>query len=186
MTAFKPHDLESVPEGSRETLAQVKQKYGFVPNLMGVLAESPAALNAYLSLGALVEKSSFTPVEQQALFLAVSVENRCEYCVSAHSAIAKMQQVPEQALEALRQEGRIEDPRLQALSRFAREVVRQKGWVSEEEVEQFLSAGFTKAQMLEVLVVVAMKTLSNYTNHIADTPLDEAFKPSAWTAATVR
>lgn len=182
MTDFRVHNLESAPKESLEFLSKAKQTYGFVPNLLGVLAESPAALKAYVLLGALLEKSSFTPAEQQLLFLAISLENRCEYCVAAHSTVAKMQQVPDDVVESLRENRPVADVRLQALNRFTRNVVRERGWISEKEIEGFLSAGFTKAQVFEVILAVAMKTLSNYSNHIAGTPLDPPFEPAVWTA----
>lgn len=182
MSDFKIHTLESAPKAASEVLAKAKEKYGFVPNLLGVLAESPAAVKAYLTLGGLLEQTSFTPAEQKVILLAVSSENRCEYCVAAHSTVAKMQQVPADVIEALRNGRSIADPGLQALSEFARSVVRNRGWVSKEELERFLSAGFTRAQVLEVILAVAMKTLSNYTNHLAETPLDPPFKAAAWKA----
>ncbi|MGH9341577.1 MAG: carboxymuconolactone decarboxylase family protein [Acidobacteriota bacterium] len=182
MSDFKIHTLESAPKGSFEILSKAKEKYGFLPNLLGVLAESPSALKAYFTLGGLLEQTSFTPGEQQVILLAVSLENRCEYCVAAHSTVAKMQQVPPGVVEALRNDGSVADPRLRALSQFTRTLVRNRGWVSKEEIEDFLSAGFTRAQVLEVILAVAMKTLSNYTNHLAETPLDAPFEGAAWSA----
>lgn len=186
MHDFKIHTLESAPKGSSKTLAEAQKKYGFIPNLLGVLADSPAALKGYLSLGALFEQSSLSAVEQQVVFLRVSLENRCGYCVAAHSTIAKMQAVPAEVIEALREGRRIAEPRLQALSEFTRKVVQQRGWVSKEEIEGFLSAGFSRAQVFEVILGVAMKTLSNYANHVAETPLDLPFRPAAWAAQDMK
>lgn len=182
MSNFKIHTVESAPRESSRLLSKAREKYGFLPNLLGVLADSPPALKAYLGLGELLEQTSFTPAEQQVIFLAVSRENRCEYCVGAHSVIAKMQQVQPDVIEALRKDTPIVDSRLQTLTHFVRSVVRNRGWIPEEELEEFLSAGFTRAQVLEVILAVAMKTLSNYTNHFAQTPLDSAFEEAAWQA----
>jgi len=181
MSDFDVYDSQSAPKGSREILEAVHKKYGFVPNLFGVLAESPAALEAYSSIGSAFEKGSLSPVEQQVVLLTTSFENGCTYCMAAHSAVAKMVGAKGDVLSALRDGTPMPDARLEALRKFARQVVEQRGWVSEGDIESFLDAGFEKRQILEVLTGVTMKTLSNYTNHITHTPLDEAFQGAAWT-----
>lgn len=121
-------------------------------------------------------------MEQQVVLIATSAENRCEYCVAVHSAVAGMVAMPAEALAALRTGRDPEDPRLGALARFARHVVDERGWVDVGELDAFLAAGFTEGQVLEVVTGVALKTLSNYANHIAGTPLDAAFASQRWTA----
>lgn len=180
MSLFVVHSQETAPEESRFALAGVKSKFGFVPNLMGMLADSPAALGGYLGIGEQFDKSSFTPAERHVVLLAVSFENACDYCMAAHSVVAGMSRVPAAAIEALRTGGQLPDARLEALTRFTRAVVRQRGRVSESGVEAFLAAGFNRAQVLEVVLGVAMKTLSNYANHLAETPLDQAFSQARW------
>lgn len=182
MSTLRVHTIESAPEGSRETLAQTEKALGFVPNLFGVFAESPALLKAYASVGALFDSTSFTPTERQVVLLSVSLENECDYCMAAHSTIAQMQKLPEEVVAALRNDEPIADPKLQALSVFTRRVVRRNGWVSSDDVQEFLGAGFGQAQILDVILGVGMKILSNYTNHIGETPLDSAFQPQVWTA----
>lgn len=102
--------------------------------------------------------------------------------MSAHSAVARMVGLPANTVEALREGGTLPDPSLDALARFTRSVVRDRGRLHDGEVEAFLGAGYSRAQVLEVLLAVAMKTLSNYTNHLADTPLDPVFSEHAWEA----
>jgi uncharacterized peroxidase-related enzyme len=168
-------NLETAPEESREILSQVQKKFGFVPNLMGVLANAPSALRAYLSLGNLFAESSLTPIEQQVVLLTVSAVNGCDYCVAAHSAMARMQKVPGNIVAALREERKLEDQRLEALRMLAAEIVAKRGWPSADTVQLFLEAGFSEPQVLEVILGVTMKTLSNYTNHISATPVDPQF-----------
>ena len=180
MSDFVIHTIETAPEGSRGALAEVEAKYGTVFNLFGALAESPVAVNAYKALGDLFEQSSFTPAERQLLLLAISAENGCEYCVAAHSAGARMAALDAQAIEAVRGGTPITDARLATLHDFALAVVRQRGWVADDAVAGFLASGFTKAQVLEVIVAVALKTISNYTNHIARPPLDAPFEATRW------
>lgn len=178
--SFDVHPIETAPEASREILASTQKAFGFVPNLLGVMAESPALLRAYRTIGEIFEQTSFTPTERQVVLLTVSYQNDCDYCVAAHSVIAGMQKVPAPVVEALRQGTPLPDAKLEALRRFTAVVVDSRGWPTETDLAAFLSAGYTRAQVLDVVLGVGMKTLSNYTNHIGGTPLDDAFAPDAW------
>ena len=182
MTTFTPHTLETVAPEGREILQQVKEKYGFIPNLIGNMAEAPVTTKAYLALGTLLGESSFSEAEQQVIMLAVSRYNECAYCVGAHSAIALMSKVPADVVESMRTDKPIDDPRLEALRLFTTRVVDQRGWLTNSDKDAFISAGYDKQQILEVVLGVAMKTISNYTNHIAGTELDDAFSAQAWRA----
>lgn len=164
-------------------LDQAESSFGFVPNLLGVLAESPAALKAYMNLGQIFDETSFSPAERQVAILAVNRFNACDYCMGAHSVIARMNKLPEQAIDAIRDDVPIEDRRLEALRKFTTQVTAERGWVSKQDVDEFEAAGFTRGQVLEVILAVSYKTLSNYANHIAKTPLDQAFHGSEWKPA---
>ncbi len=179
----KPLNEQNAPEAARKVLAEVRKKFGFVPNLLGNMANAPALLKAYLSVSALFDETSLTPTERQVVLLAASAKNNCTYCVAAHSAIAGMQKVPQDVVTSLRNRQPIADARLEALRRFVEEVVETRGWPSETTSKRFLEAGYSESQALEVLLGVGQKTLSNYTNHLAHTALDEQFAPAAWTAA---
>ena len=177
---FDVHTIDTAPAEARPTLEGVKKAYGFVPNLFGVFAESPAAAEAYASIGKALEKAALDPVEQQVVFLSVSAQNACSYCVAAHSTMAKGVKMPDDVLAALRSQEPLPDERLQALAEFTRAVVSHRGWVPDEALSAFSAAGFERRHVLDVLTIIAMKTLSNYTNHIAETPLDDAFADQAW------
>lgn len=180
MTNFTVNTIDNAPEGSRETLEGAEKKYGFVPNLLGVLSHAPTALKSYAGLSGLFSESSFSPVEQQVVLLTVSFENRCDYCMSAHSVIAKGSGMSDDVLGALRAGKKLDDAKLEALRTFTRTVVEKRGSLEEAEVKAFLNAGYEQSQILEVFTGVAMKTISNYTNHLAETPLDEAFSGAKW------
>lgn len=182
MATYIPHTLNTVSDEGREVLEQVTSNYGFVPNLIGNMVEAPATAKAYLALGGLLGETSFSETEQQVIMLAVSRYNECTYCVGAHSAIALMQKVPADVVESIRNDTPIGDARLEALRQFTTQLVDKRGWLSEENTGKFLAAGFTRQQILEVVLGVAMKTISNYTNHIAQTELDSAFAEQAWQA----
>jgi len=179
---FSLHTQDSAPTASKPLLAQVESTFGFVPNLTATLAESPAALAGYLQLsGAIEQHAALSPQQQQIVMLAVSETNGCDYCVAAHSLIAGMAQVPAETVATLRECGDLTDPKEAALAKFARGVIERRGWVPEADQEAFLAAGFTRRQLLDVVAIVALKTLSNYANHLAHTPLDPAFEAHRWT-----
>ena len=153
---------------------------GSVPNLIGVLAESPAVVEAYLTLTKIFDQSSLSPVERQVAILAISRINECDYCMAAHSVIGSMQNVPADVIQSIRNDQSIADAKLEALRTFAASVIEKRGWMSEDDVAAFRSAGYSQAQVLEVVLAASLKTLSNYANHLAETPLDDAFASRAW------
>lgn len=180
MSLFPLHTLETAPADAHPVLQGVKSRMGFVPNLLAKLAEAPAALEAYTTLSAIFDKTSLSPGERQVVLLTTALENRCEFCVAAHSAGAKHANVAPQIVNALRQGLPVSDPRLKALSAFARVMVHERGWVDQEGVTAFLNAGFTPQNVLEVIVGVTLKTLSNYTSHIVGTPLNDELRAERW------
>lgn len=186
MTAFKIHTIESAPPAARGTLEAARQKYGFVPNLLGELAGAPAALKAYIALSELLGQTSLSPVAQQVVLVAASMANGCHYCVAAHTAGLKMAGLADDQIDALRSGRPLADAKLDALRVFTIRVVERRGWVDDADVQRFVDAGYAREQVFDILLGVAMKTLSNYSNHIADTPLDKQLQPFAWEAAAVR
>jgi uncharacterized peroxidase-related enzyme len=181
MTRFTAYTAENAPAASRPLLEGVGKSLGFVPNLYGVFAESPAALRGGLAIYEAFSSSSLSPAEQQIVMLAVSEANDCEYCVAAHSTLAKrFVKVDPAVVDAVRRRAPIADARLDALASFTRKVVEQRGMLAESEVDAFLRAGYTRAQVIEVLLGVGMKTFNNYVDHIAHTPLNDQFKADAW------
>jgi len=185
MSIFDIHTEETAQAESAELLTNAEKSYGFIPNLLGVFAESPATLKGYLSIGKIFDESSFSSTERQLVILTASRLHECRYCVAAHSTVADMQQVPADIIEAIRNDLPINDGKLEALRSFTAAIVEKRGWVTEEDTAVFLAAGHSKAQVLEVILGVSFKTLSNYVNHISNTPLDDAFAPKAWAPASL-
>ncbi len=180
MPDFTVHTIDTAPQQSVPLLQGAQKAFGFVPNLIAVLAESPAVVEAYLTLTQIFDKSSLTATERQVAILAISRYNECDYCMAAHSAIASMQKVPADVIQAIRNDQPIADDTLEALRTFAATVVEKRGWLSDDDIVAFRSAGYSQAQVLEVVLAVSLKTLSNYANHVAETPLDDAFSSRAW------
>jgi len=176
------HDIASAPEAARPVLESVQKKYGFLPNLYRVFAAVPAALESYLAVSDQFARTSLTDAEKNVVLLAASRENGCNYCVAVHSTVAGMQGVPDHVVRSTRDDKPIDDARLEGLRTLTRAIVVKRGWLDPEDVKAFVAAGFREEQILEVLVGVTLKTLSNYTNHVAQTPLDDAFKAQAWSS----
>ena len=180
MTQFTIHTKQTAPEASVPLLDKSLKTFGRVPGLHGVLAEAPEALKAYQVLGSLFQQTSLTTIEQHVVWLAINYENNCGYCVPAHTGLAKMDAVPDDIIEALRNGTPISDLKLEALRTFTAQMVNKRGWVSDEEIQAFLDAGFTQRHILEVIVGLSHKVISNYTNHVAKTPVDRVFRTFAW------
>ena len=143
MTTFPIHTIESAPEASKPLLEKAQKQIGFIPNLLGALAEAPAALETYQALGPLFEKASFSPTETEVITLSVSVTNGCDYCLAAHSTIANMKKVPAGVIEAARVGATLNDPKLEALAQLTRNVVETRGWPEEELLAEFHAQGYT-------------------------------------------
>lgn len=166
MSIFTAHTPENTSPDAQKLLQGIQSAYGFIPNLFTYMAEAPVTIEAYLALNQLIAKSSLTPAQAQTALLTVSLENKCDFCTLAHRAIGKKSGANPQTFEALINKTEIVDSKDRALVSLTQKVVQQKGWVSDEELQVFLNAGFTKQQVLEVILVVTIKTLSNYINHL--------------------
>ena len=171
----------------RELLDRGRRAARMLPNMYRVMANSPALLDTYLTgYERFRAESGFDPVEQEVVFLTISAENGCEYCVAAHSLVADtVARVPHAVTEAIRDGAPIPDPRLEALSTFTRRLLLERGRPTEDEVAAFRAAGYTDQHALHLVLALAVKTLSNYTNHLVDTPLDPVFRAREWKAFTI-
>lgn len=178
MTKFTVHTVDTAPEKSREILKAVQQKLGFIPNMLGEIAESPAMLKAYSELSSATSWGSFSPVELHVIQITVSTLNNCGYCVAAGTTLGEKGGVPRDVLEALRKEIPLKDVKLEALRTFTGSLLKKMGWADERDLAAFYKAGYTKAHALEVILNVSLKVMTNYVNHIAATPLDKAFEPN--------
>ena len=181
MLQFPVHTVDTAPEPSKAVLAQAGKAFGFVPNLIGVLASAPSAAQAYITLSDIFNTTSLSEIERQVVLLTVSREHGCDYCLAAHTAAATMAKVPAAVLNAIKAGQPLPDARLDALRGIVQATVSKRGRLGAANLDAFLAAGYSAAQLLEIIVGIALKTISNYTNHVADTPLDAPFKQFAWT-----
>jgi uncharacterized peroxidase-related enzyme len=161
---------------------KAKARVGVIPNMYGGMANSPGLLETYLDgYARFRQDSGFTPSEQEVVLLTISRNNGCEYCMAAHSAIAdKASAVPQTITDAIRDGRDIPDIKLAALSAFVDKMVSTRGMPAPDDVAAFLAAGYSERQILEVVLAIAVKTLSNYSNHLFHTPLDARFSDREW------
>ena len=183
MTDFTIHSIESAPEAAKPLLEASFEKNGRVPGLHGVMAEAPGLLAAYTFAHQQFLATSLSDEEKTVVWQAVNVVQDCHYCVPAHTGIAKMMKVDDAITEALRNETALPTAKLEALRTFTLLVVRNRGFVEDTDTQAFLDAGFSRANILEVILGVSQKVMSNYTNHFAQTPVDKVFQKFAWTRA---
>jgi len=174
--------IETSQPIASKILESTKKAMGFIPNMYTGMANNPALLDAYVhSYKTFRQNSGFNAVEQEIIFLSVAYENECDYCMAAHSFVAdKASKVPIEITDAIRLNENITDSKFRALSNFARLITRNRGNVSNHEIDDFLAVGYTESHVLGVITAVGVKTFSNYFNHIAETNLDEVFKPRKW------
>ena len=159
---------------------------GMIPNMYTRIAQSPGALETYFyGYDRFRKDSGFSPAEQEVVLLAISAENGCEYCVAAHSTLADgPSKVARDVTDAIRGGTAITDARLRALAELTRAIVATRGRPTEASVKVFLGAGYTEHQILEIVLAVSVKTISNYVNHLFDTPVDAPFLNREWTRRT--
>lgn len=174
---------EANSEGvANKILSNVKSNMGMIPNLFAYMANNPALLKSYLEVEENFRKySGFSSIEQEVVLLSISVENACTYCVAAHSFIAKNQsQVPDEVVQHIRNKEAIKDAKLDALQKLTIEIVKTNGYPSQELVNAFKNQNYTDENYLGILTGIALKSMSNYFNHMNKTPLDDTFADFKW------
>ena len=164
--------FESSPDASQPLLEAVKKQLGVIPNLMKLIGNSPAALEGYLSLNGALSKGTLGAKTGERIALAIAEFNRCDYCLSAHTYlatnVAKLDVVEVNANRL----GESTDPKANAAVRFALSIAQQKGHVSNAKMGDIKAAGFSDAQIIEIILHVALNTLTNYVNSVAQTVID--------------
>lgn len=183
MNRFTLHTVATAPAASQALLAGAAQAYGFLPNLLAGMAESPALLEGYMTLAGIFAKTALTETERQIILMTSNRLNGCTYCMAAHTTVAQGAKVPADVIAALRDGTAIANARLEALRRFTVRIVESRGWPSEHDIDALLAAGYTRQTVLEVILGTSLKVMSNYTNHVVGTPLDAPFRANAWQTA---
>lgn len=178
---FKLHTQESAPVESKTQLDASLKTFGMVPNLHAVMAEAPNVLQAYKMLHDLFQDTSFNSEELTVIWQTINVEHECLYCVPGHTGIAKMMMVDDAITDALRNRTKLPTEKLQILHETTLSLVRERGKPAQSVVDAFYQAGYVNRQLLEIVLGISQKVMSNYINHLADTPVDKAFEAFTWT-----
>ena len=181
--SYQPHTVSSAPAGSKATLEAMQKAFGFIPNMFATIAESPAAVNGYVALENVLAKGTLSSAERQILLTTISSENGCLYCTAAHSTLAGALRADEASVAEARGERAPSATRTGALVAFTREVIRERGQISTGALQSFFDAGFTKAQALEVVANIGLKTISNFIDGFAHVSLDPQFVARRWEPA---
>lgn len=182
MTGFAIKTTATVTGAARDILSAIEEGVGFVPNVYGLFADAPAALTGLAALNAAFDDTSFSPGEREIIALTTSVYNQCPYCVAGHSTFALHHGVDAETVNAVRAGGVSNDPRLQAIGRITRAILEKKGAINAADIRPFLNVGFQSPQILELLIGIAGKTMTNFASKTARIPLDDQFADQAWVA----
>lgn len=187
-TPFKfsitPRTIDTATGPATDVLTAAKQRMGMIPNMYTRMANAPMLLKTYsVGYDGFRAESGFAAAEQEVVFLTISHENGCDYCIAAHGFLAaNMSGVAPEVISAIAQQADVPDERLHVLNRFTRHLLVTRGRPDQAEATAFLDAGFTEEQVLYLVLAIAVKTISNYSNHMFDTPIDAAFGGAPRTA----
>ncbi|CUH50731.1 carboxymuconolactone decarboxylase family protein [Shimia marina] len=182
MTDFPTHSLQTAPEAAKPIMENAVRGYGFLPNLYAKMAESPAILEGYISLAGSFARTHLTETERQIILMTCNRLNGCQYCMAAHTTLSQLAGVDPEVIAALRSNRPLADAKFEALRQFVIVMNETRGWPSEADIAALVTAGYGLQTVLDVILGMALKMLSNYTSHVADTELDAKFQDNVWTA----
>ncbi len=167
-----PKTIDASPTASQPLLEAIKKQLGLVPNMYRLIGNSPAALEAYLGLSHGLDKGEIDLQTRERIALTVAKLNQCDYCLSAHTYVGKNLAKLDDAELVANRRGTSSDPKAAAALRFASRVVEERGGVSPGDVKAVKLAGFTDSQVIEIVLHVALNTLTNYVNKVGETEID--------------
>ena len=171
MAQIKALTLDSATGPARDLLETVKKKMGGVPNILATMANSPSALEAYLGFSGALAKGQFSAKLREQIALTVAGQNSCDYCASVHTALAKGAGASEEDAR-LAIAGKASDERTAIVLGLAKNIVETRGFVAPEVMENVRAAGFSDAEIIEIIANVSLNIFTNYFNHIAGTEID--------------
>jgi len=173
--SFTLHEISTASNEVKSDLEMSEKQFGFVPGLHKVLAESPIVLNAYKILHTEFQKTSFDATELTVVWQTINFYHKCHYCLPAHTGIAHMMKVDPSIIDLLSNGEPLSDEKLRVLQETTRAMVDQRGELSDDQISRFNNVGYGNEQLLEIVLGLAQKTISNYVNKMAETPVDEPF-----------
>ncbi|WP_213807849.1 carboxymuconolactone decarboxylase family protein [Granulicella sp. dw_53] len=173
--------IEDAPVETKELLTAAEKRNGFLPNLLRVLANAPVALETYLTVSGINNRSSLSVAEREMVQIIAAATHGCGFCVAGHTVAAyKKTGLDKETVEALRNLGHVTDARLDALASFTKAVIATRGKVDDAVFGTFKAAGFTDQSALEVILGVSLATLCNFANNLGGAPLNPQYEPFRW------
>jgi AhpD family alkylhydroperoxidase len=182
MAKFPIYTLESAPEASKPSLNGLAQAFGMVPNIAGAIAGSPKLINGLVGVFQQVHGGTFPEAQIQVLLLTNAVTNGCAWAVAFHTFLGLKEGLSEADVQAIRTRRLPQDSKFAALSQLARTLIDKRGRLDDQDIASFTAAGFEQSQVLDVILVVAASTMTNYSGSVANLPLEEMFQEYAWEA----
>jgi len=180
MSRLTLHTADTAPEASRPFVEKAIANNGFLPNLIGVLANSPQALQTYMTVSGINAETSLTLAEREVVQITAARIHGCDFCVAGHTAVAlKKAQLPLDTVRALQQGGATGDVKLDAVRVFSEAVIAQRGAVGDDAYRAFLDAGYNERQALEVVLGISLATLCNFANTLAGSAINPQLQPYA-------
>jgi uncharacterized peroxidase-related enzyme len=167
-----PATIDAAPAASRPLLETVKKQLGVTPNLFRMVANSPAALEGYVGLIGALGKGTLPAATRERIALTVAELNSCDYCLSAHTYLGKNVAKLDDAEMTLNRAGTSNDPKAAAAVRFAAVVLRNRGHLSDEDLDVARGAGYSDGEIVEIVLHVALNIWTNYINNVAQTAID--------------
>lgn len=167
-----PERIENAPAASQDLLKAVQAQLGSVPNMFRIISNSPAALEGYLGLNTALSKGELSVATRERISLAVAEYNQCNYCLAAHTYLGlNVAKLTEAEIQSNRH-GHSTDAKADVAVRFSLQVLKARGHVRAEDVEAVRAAGFSDASIIEIVELVALNVLTNYTNSVLATEID--------------
>ncbi|MGW3604716.1 carboxymuconolactone decarboxylase family protein [Micromonospora sp. NPDC005161] len=183
MSVFPAHTVDTAPAAARPTVEGVRRRLGWLPTPVGLMAGSPQLLAGFFTASAGFEQTALTPLEREVVILTVSTTHECHVCVSLHTGKLTQLGASTELITALRARTALAEPRLEALRRFTLAVLDHRGAVPDDELDDFLSAGYQPRHALDVVLGVGAYTISAFANRLTRAPLDPPLAAHAWTPA---
>lgn len=177
---FNIYLSDTAPIVSQAFLESFQENLGFIPNIFSVTAESSLALKSLVNLNNAFSTSQFLPHEQQIILLATSTENECIYCVAGHTKFSEQLNMDPAIVAAMRNKQALSDTKLNALSTMVRQLVIHRGRISEQVMDDFLQAGYSKEQFFELVLGICVKVFTNYVSNALSVPVDKEFEAYSW------
>lgn len=173
MSRLTVQSVETAAPDAKERLEKAAKASGFLPNLLGVLANAPTALETYQTVGAINGRNSLTPAEREVIQITAARRNGCDFCAAGHTKLSlKKIRMPEDIVEALRNTKALSDPKLNALAVFTLALIDNRGQVSDDDLKAVKDAGYSEENILDTVLGVSLSTLCNYANNVAKTPIN--------------